>query len=171
MSTWVLLSKDHREILKKIQLLEKALINLLQDASLDALTDEKKLHGERLKVVKDFLKLYRHGVMHHFKIEEVALFPVLRNATTDALCGDYIIEQLLIEHKTINSNYLELENIKKSSKNPTKILFELLNALSAHARIEEELLPPLVQSLSEEQMKRIDEKATSLGYNVRIEGF
>jgi hemerythrin superfamily protein len=73
---------------------------------------------------------------------------------------------LLSEHKTINSKYFKLENIAKTSENPSKILSDLLKALSSHARKEEKLLPPLLRSLNEEQLKKIDEKTASLGYNV-----
>lgn len=165
-TTWLLLSKEHHEVLKKIQLLEAALISLLRDFSLGISEKELKLNKERLKVTKDFLKLYRCGVMQHFKIEESTLFPVLRGVKSDKLYGRKIIEEFMLEHKAINSKYFKLKNIVKSAKNPLKILLELFKALSTHAKKEERLLPPLLRALDEKELRMIDEKAANLGYRV-----
>lgn len=164
--TWALLSLEHNKVLRKIQLLEVALISLLHEVSLNTPTKKEKSRDNQLKIVKDFLKLFGHGVMQHFKIEEVALFPVLRRVAEPKLTAEQTVEMLLSEHKTINSKYFKLENIAKTSENPSKILSDLLKALSSHARKEEKLLPPLLRSLNEEQLKKIDEKTASLGYNV-----
>lgn len=162
--TWALVSRDHHEILKKIQLIEAALISLLKDFSSD--TFEKELREKPLEIVKDFLKLYRLGIVQHFKVEEVALFPVLHSVTTSTLTGDRVVEQLLSEHKTINSKYFKLKNITKSSKDPLKTLAELLKALSTHAEKEERLLPQLIRALDEKQLRMIDEKVANMGYHV-----
>jgi len=69
--------------LAKIQILEEALITLLQKASHDIIAKEERFHGETLKNMNDFVKLYRREIIHHFKVEELVLFPVLRNIPKD----------------------------------------------------------------------------------------
>jgi DNA-binding PadR family transcriptional regulator/hemerythrin superfamily protein len=157
----VLLSRHH-ETFKKIHLLEAALLSLLKEIPLEDLAKEGKLQGERLKVVKDFLKLYRRGVIHHFKIEEGVLFQELRNAHPDK---ELLIQEFLLEHKNIIEKYFQLKNTERLTQNPLRVLEELLKDLSDHATKEEKMLSPLVQSLSEEQLKRIDEKLANFGYD------
>ncbi|MFQ6052526.1 MAG: hemerythrin domain-containing protein [Candidatus Hydrothermarchaeota archaeon] len=154
MSALDAISKDHRMIAKRIQLLEEASLSILR---------KRISGGEDSNPVEEFLKFFRIGVMQHFKIEETALFPVLQDVFKDK---EPQILELLSEHKRIMDKYLSLHNAESSKEARTERLINLLNDLSAHARKEESLLPPLVKMLNEKQLKRIDEAARKLRYPV-----
>lgn len=47
-----------------------------------------------------------------------------------------------------------------------KVLLDLLTKFSNHAKKETETLPPLMEALSKEQLKSIEETAKQLGYAV-----
>jgi hemerythrin-like domain-containing protein len=73
MSTWESLHKEHSEIFTKVNLLEKALIDLLQKRT------------ERTSDLQtDFLKAFEVGITLHFTVEEEALFPALRKKGKNA---------------------------------------------------------------------------------------
>jgi len=84
LSTWELLSREHYEVLSKIQLLEKASINLLKERTKDLAL------GKALKLQKDFLDLFKAGLMRHFMVEEEALFPMLRVGGETKLRGSFL---------------------------------------------------------------------------------
>lgn len=83
LNAWELLSKDHRRVLTKIQLLEEALVDLLRQRTTDL------TQGKALKLEKDFLELFKVGVAQHIIVEEQALFPMLRVAVGQSQCNHF----------------------------------------------------------------------------------
>ncbi len=151
MSTWSLLSSQHQEVLVKIHLFEEASLYLLE---------KKVTHEKSEGLVEDFLKFFKVGVVHHFKIEERALFPILKSTVKDA---EPLISELISEHKSIISKYFKLQNSRPNNMND---LTTLLKELSEHAKKEENGLPPLVVLLDEKRLKKIDKLSRQLGYSV-----
>lgn len=153
MSTCVLVNKEHQEILKKIHLLEEASLDLLK---------KQAFSETSLRLLKEFLGVFKFGVLQHFEIEEKALFPVLRATSRDK---EQPILELIYEHGTLIQMYSSLQN-RVNPTNYAKMLRDFIEALSAHARKELELLPPLMEALNEKQLSIIDEAAKSLGYPI-----
>ncbi|MFH0897308.1 MAG: hemerythrin domain-containing protein, partial [Candidatus Bathyarchaeota archaeon] len=137
MSTCALVNEEHQEILKKIHLLEEASLDLLK---------KQAFSETNLGPLKEFLEVFKFGVLQHFEIEEKALFPVLRKASKDK---EQPILELIYEHGALIQTYSNLQN-RISPTNYAKMLKDFIEALSAHARKELELLPPLMEALNEE---------------------
>jgi len=154
MSTWKLVKGLHHEMFRKIQLLEEAYMDLLAKK----ITYEK---GEKL--AEDFVKFSRVGVIKHFKVEEVALFQILRRNFKDV---EPIIYELISEHKTTINKYFKLHDTKNPKLNKTEDLIVLLNTLTKHMKKEERSLPPFIELLSDEQLKKIDALTRRMGYHV-----
>lgn len=153
MSTWNLLSNQHQETFKRLQLLEEASIDLLA----------KRRGQEKDETLQDFLKFFKIGLVQHFKIEEMALFPILKNASEPA---KPIISEIISEHKDMVNRYFKLQNSKNPGIVHTGDVTDLLKALAAHAEKEEKLFPPLIALLSKEQLRKIDELAKRVGYSL-----
>jgi hemerythrin-like domain-containing protein len=154
MSTWNVLTRLHHEIFRKIQLLEEASLDLLA---------KKIAYEKREKLTEDFVKFFRAGVIQHFKVEEVALFPILRRNSKDA---EPIISELISEHKTMINRYLKIQDAKNPGVAKMGDLKTLLEELSEHARKEERSIPPFIEMLNKEQLKKIDELARHLEYSL-----
>lgn len=154
MSAWDLVKGLHREIFRKIQLLEEASLDLLS---------KKIAYGERRKFEEDFIKFFRVGVIQHFKVEEVALFPILRKNFKEL---ENIISELISEHKIMVDKYFKLHSVKGSKAKRTEDLTALLKELSEHAKKEETFLPPYVEMMNEKQLMEIDELTRQMGYPV-----
>jgi hemerythrin-like domain-containing protein len=154
MNTWSLLSRQHQELFRKIQLLEEASLDLLS---------KKIAYEDREKFAEDFVKFFRVGIIQHFKIEESSLFPVLRRNFKDA---EPIVSELISEHKTMIDRYFKLQKSKHSKLNRIEDLTTLLKDLSEHAKKEENALPPFIALLDEKQLKKIDELTRQHGYLV-----
>lgn len=152
MSTWSLLSRQHQELFRKIQLLEEASLSLLA---------KKTTHEKDERLVEDFLRFFKVGLTQHFKIEEEALFPILKSNVKDA---EPLVSELVSEHKSMINEYFKLENSKNPRFSQTKDLIVLLNILSAHTEKEEKFIPPLIALLSKEQLQKINELARQLNY-------
>lgn len=161
MSTWSLLSEQHQEVSKQIHLLEEASLDLLSKKVAHEKSKERVEDFEGL--VDDFLNFFSVGLIHHFKIEEKAMFPILKNTIKDA---EPLISELTSEHKNIIDKYFKFQESKNPKSKKMKDLTTLLEDLSEHARKEERFLPPFVALLNEEQLKKIDEQARRLGYSL-----
>jgi hemerythrin-like domain-containing protein len=112
MTTWNLLSKLHQEIFRKIQLLE--------EASLDLLSKKIARNQKSRKLEADFVKFFRIGVIQHFKVEETALFPVLKRNFKEA---QPIVSELISEHKLMVNRYFKLLNVRNSKLKNQKTSF------------------------------------------------
>jgi len=154
MSTWNLVRKLHQEIFRKLQLLEEASLDLLS---------KKIAYEESQLLEKDFVKFFRMGVIQHFKMEEVALFPILQRNFKDA---EPLVSELISEHKRMINKYFKLHDVKDFKLNKREDLTVLLRELSAHAKKEERYLPSFIELLDEEQLKKIDELTRRLGYPI-----
>jgi hemerythrin superfamily protein len=108
------------------------------------------------------LESFKFGVLQHFGIEEKALFPVLISAFKDK---KQLISELIYEHKALIQMYSNLQN-RVNPTNYAEMLKDFIKVLSAHARKELELLPPLMEGLNEKQLSIIDEAAMRLGYPI-----
>jgi iron-sulfur cluster repair protein YtfE (RIC family) len=92
------LHKEHSEIFTRVNLLEKALIDLLQ----------KRTAGGTERppdIQKDFLEAFEHGITLHFTVEEEALFPALRKKGKNA---ETLVDELLLQHQSIMEKYSKI---------------------------------------------------------------
>ena len=93
--------------------------------------------------------MFELELVHHFEVEEQVLFPAVR----DSLASDAIVDQLIAQHREMESLAGRLAAAPESERIP--LLSEFGELLSRHIRIEErqlfeevqEKLPP--QDLSE----------------------
>jgi hemerythrin-like domain-containing protein len=70
LGTWASLHREHGEIFVKINLLEKALVDMLQ----------KNVVAQKENALvqqSDFLEAFKQGIVLHFAVEKEALFPEL----------------------------------------------------------------------------------------------
>ncbi len=146
--------KDHREISLKMQLLEKALLNLLRNRTEEK--DSPELHN-------DFLEALRKGVETHFRIEEQAIFPEIKKLSPET---EALVKELILEHGTIRKGYRAGSETAQNSKERTDILLETAKTIETHIQKEEKYAYPLLEHMSQEQLKKITETAASLGYQV-----
>lgn len=140
------LRKEHAELLKRVQLVEEASLLLYKEKS-------QLPREEYVNVINEFSQFFKTSIVYHFKVEEQALFPVLKDKD---LGPD--IQELLSEHRRILMGFQHFERIKGPIASVT-ILKMLINDLSIHARKEDELFPLWASRLSNEELKRIDEEA------------
>jgi len=158
LSAWKSLSTEHDEVLSKIQLLEKASIDLLRQR-----TKELSL-AKALKLQKDFLDMFRVGMTQHFMIEEEALFPILRIGGGNE--AKTLVSELLAEHRAMMEKYFKIKKGEGSAEDHGRLLLMMLKDLSAHSQKEENSIPPLMKRLNKEQLNRINEVARRLGYRL-----
>jgi iron-sulfur cluster repair protein YtfE (RIC family) len=154
MSAWNLIKGLHREVFRRIQLLEEASLDLLS---------KKTAYKKNQKLHEDFIKFFRVGVIQHFKVEETTLFPILRRNFKES---EKLISELISEHKIMVDKYFKLRDINDFKLKRTKDLTNLLKELSTHAQKEERFLPPYIKRLSEKDLREIDELVRGLGYPV-----
>jgi len=141
MSTLETLRKEHNDVFKEIHHIETEQIRSLKE-TLDQYPN----------FVKGFSQFIKTGLLHHFKVEEEALFPVLKKKVNSRT-----ILNLLFDHENIIRIFREYLEFVKDFNLSIQILKQLLNYLNIHAQKEEKLFSSVI--LSDEEMKRIDEKA------------
>ena len=154
MGTWDSLHKQHVDVFIRINLLEKALLGLLQNRTTEGVKGAASLQ-------EDFLKAFEQGMILHFAVEEEALFPIL------ARVGEkpgILVSELLAEHKSIMEKHNMIMQITTVDKD--KILLELARELANHGKKEEQNIPPIVSQLTPEQLNNIDQDAKRLGYRL-----
>src|SRR3972149_8087383 len=154
LGTWDVLHREHGEMFTKVNLLEKALIDLLQKHATD--TDGT------LDQQTAFLEAFEHGITLHFRVEEEALFPELKNTGKEA---ETLVNELLQEHSAIMKEYSQTLTPKSDTEQKESLL-KMLTALQAHNRKEERSVPPIITQLSFAQLGKVDQQARQLGYPV-----
>jgi len=157
LDTWGSLHRQHVEVFIKINLLEKALLGLLQNRATGSLKGTADMQ-------EDFLEAFELGMTLHFTVEEKALFPVLEKVEKK---GETLISELLAEHKSIMEKYWKIRHAGAADKNKNEILLELVRELAKHGQKEEKTLPPLISQLTSEQLSSIDQNAQRLGYRLQ----
>lgn len=156
MGTWESLHTEHAEIFTKMNLLEKALIDLLQKRTTGYMERTSDLQ-------RDFLEAFEHGITLHFTVEEEALFPALRKKGKNA---ETLIDELLLQHRSIMEKYGKIVQASYTDEEKREILLGLARELAEHSRKEELSVPPIVTQMSLEQLSEIDQAAKRLGYHV-----
>lgn len=156
MGTWESLHKEHSEIFTRVNLLEKALIDLLQKHTTGYMEGTSDLQ-------RAFLEAFEHGITLHFTVEEEALFPALRKKGKNA---ETLIDELLLQHRSIMEKYSKIMQTSQTDEKKREILLELARELAEHGRKEEISVPPIVTQMSLEQLKEVDQAAKRLGYDV-----
>ena len=141
MSTIENLRKEHKDVFKEIHLIETVQIRSLRE-TLDKYPN----------FVKEFSRFVKTNLLHHFKVEEEALFPVLKKKMNSRA-----ILNLIFDHTNIIRIFNEYLEFVKDFDLSIQILKQLLNYLNIHAQKEEKLFSSVI--LSDEEMKRIDEMA------------
>lgn len=154
MGTWDSLHKQHVDVFIKINLLEKALLGLLQNLKTGDMKGAASLQ-------EDFLKAFEQGMILHFTVEEEALFPVLARAGEKPRI---LISELLAEHKSIMEKHNMI--VQTAAVDKDKILLELIRELADHAKKEEQSIPSIISQLTSEQLSNIDQDAKRLGYRL-----
>ena len=157
LDTWGSLHKQHVEVFIRINLLEKALLDLLQNRATGYLE-------ETANIQEDFLEAFEHGMTLHFTVEEKALFPILEKVEKKS---ETSISELLAEHKSIMEKYQKIRQTGAADKNKNEILLELVRELAKHGQKEEKTIPPLISQLTSEQLSSIDQSAERLGYRLQ----
>ena len=154
LGTWDVLHREHGEMFTKVNLLEKALIDLLRNhtTNLDGTVDQQKA----------FLEAFEHGITLHFRVEEEALFPELKNTSKDA---ETLVNELLQEHSAIMKEYSQALTPQNDTEQKEALL-KMLTELQAHNRKEERSVPPIIAQLSFAQLGKVDQAAKRLGYQV-----
>ncbi len=156
MSTWESLHEQHLEVFTKINLLERALLDLLQNRTTEYMKGTASLQ-------EDFLEAFRDGMILHFTVEEEALFPVLGKVGKKS---ETLVSELLDEHRSIMEKYGKIMHTTAADENKNEILLELARELAKHGQKEEKTIPPLISQLTSEQLSSIDQSAKSLGYRL-----
>ncbi len=157
LDTWGSLHKQHVEVFIRINLLEKALFELLQNRTTEYLKGTANIQ-------EDFLEAFEHGMTLHFTVEEEALFPVLGKVEKKS---ETSISELLAEHKSIMEKYRKIRQTGAADKNRNEILLELVRELAKHGQKEEKTIPLLISQLTSEQLSSIDQNAERLGYRLQ----
>lgn len=156
MSTWASLHEQHLKVFTKINLLERALLDLLQNRTTEYMKGTASLQ-------EDFLEAFRQGMILHFTVEEEALFPVLGKVGKKS---ETLVSELLDEHRSIMEKYSKIMHIIAADENKNEVLLELARELAKHGQKEEKTIPPLISQLTSEQLSSIDQSAKSLGYRL-----
>ena len=154
LGTWDVLHREHGEMFTKVNLLEKALIDLLQKHATDTegTVDQQKA----------FLEAFEHGITLHFRVEEEALFPELKNTGKEA---ETLVNELLQEHSAIMKEYSQALTPQNDTEQKEALL-KMLTELQAHNRKEERSVTPIIAQLSFAQLGKVDQAAKRLGYPV-----
>jgi DUF438 domain-containing protein len=154
LSTWNILHREHGEMFTKVNLLEKALIDLLQKhaTDTDGTVDNQKA----------FLEAFEHGITLHFRVEEEALFPELKKTGKDA---ETLVNELLQEHSIIMKEYSQTLTPQNDTEQKEALL-KMLTELQAHNRKEERTIPTVITQLTFAQLGKVDRAAKRLGYPV-----
>ncbi len=156
LSTWASLHREHGEIFVKINLLEKALVAMLQKNV--AAPKENALVQQR-----DFLEAFKQGVVLHFAVEKEALFPEIAKIGKKEKT---LMDELLFEHGSIMEKYLTIIQSPYGDEEKTETLLKMAQELEMHAQKEERDAYPLVKKLSPAQLEMVDQGAKRLGYRI-----
>ena len=156
MGTWESLQAEHLEIFQRVNLLEKALMDILQKHTTEYMekTSEQQM---------SFLEAFEQGVILHFTVEEKALFPALRRKGRTA---ETLVDELLLEHQSIMEKHSKIKQTAYAEEEKRKFLLELAQELAKHGLKEEMSIPPLVAQMDLEQLREIDQAAKVLGYHL-----
>lgn len=134
------LKKEHSDVFKRIQLWESSQIHFLE---------ETRDHYQDF--IKELSQFFKTGLAYHFKVEEEALFPVLKNKVEPS-----IIQNLLFDHERIIKEFRRFELVKDFDLS-VQILKSLINYLKIHAQKEEDFFSSI--NLSDYELKKVDEQA------------
>ncbi len=155
MGTWNSLHIEHGEIFIKVNLLEKALMNVLQKN----MAEQTKGIDEQ----KDFLDAFKQGITLHFTVEKEALFPeVIKMGQT----AKTLVDELLLQHQSIMEKYSLIVQGSGTNEEKVQILLDMAKELAVHAQKEERYVYPIVKQMSLEQLKEVDLVSKRLGYQV-----
>lgn len=147
------LSIEHNNVIYRAQLIEKAVIECLEQ--------EKKINKkEYLKIISPSKILFKTGLSSHFKFEELFLFPLLINKSK---ITEKKVRKLISDHSIIMKKFREFETIKNYTLS-IQMMNDLMNSLSSHAKTEDEYFSSI--HLSKEETTKIEEVALGLGFEI-----
>lgn len=135
-------------------------LNRLDDA-LDSVEKRQSLSSETRSVVEGFSAFLKEALLTHFRLEEVALFPVLgRVVGTES--GPIAV--MLAEHKDVERDQREIEaELTSQAPNIANLLFagrDVIAVLSQHIHKEDNVLFPMAyRFLDNEQLAEVDRRA------------
>lgn len=141
------LRKDHADVLNRLQALEKDTLIFLEG---------KKHLGkeEYLATVSLSKALFKNDLVIHFKVEEMALFPILITKSPETRAA---VLNLLKDHNEVMKRFRVFEETKQSYEDSIVTLTDLLYTLSQHAMKEDELFATI--TLTEDEEERFSEVA------------
>jgi sugar-specific transcriptional regulator TrmB/hemerythrin-like domain-containing protein len=151
-----LLSKDHYEVLRKIQLFEEVALSLFK---------KEMLKEGAPGFADDFLEFFKLGLSEHFQMEEKILFPVLKDTFPPE---EHAISKLAKEHKVLLQKYAKIQKLNQKAGLKTQVT-DFLAYLTAHARTEEDLFPLLIERLDRKRLRKIGSTVKRLGYPIQLQ--
>ena len=142
---------DHDKALRKLRRLRRDLKAVRQYRGLDAVRDS----------LQDFWDFLEHALKTHFREEEEALFPFLKEKFGSRVGP---VEGMLEEHKLIEAAHKIMgEELNSSAPNLERFLSaadEVLDLLEFHIDKEDDVLWPFARKqLSEAELAAVDKKA------------
>jgi hemerythrin-like domain-containing protein len=138
-SSLIPLSHDHHHGLALALRCRKQALGQIKPMGLEGLRER----------AQEFRRFFACNLVSHFRAEEEALFPRLREQVPES---QSIIDQLTREHEAIRSAMPQLEG----GSGLGKIIFDLGDLLERHIRREErELFPLLEKHLDAQEAKEI----------------
>ncbi len=133
----------HMELIAKIQLIEKISIKFYEEKA--SLSEERFMEH-----FKEFSRFYKKSIVYHFKVEEQALFPVLKERI-----GKEWIENILEEHRRINGMFRRFEE-ERDHMAALEKLRGIIEAVKEHAEKENIKLRSLAGEISREELQEIN---------------
>ncbi len=124
--------------------------------SISLMSDNSTVNG--IKFVKEFFDVYRDEVVQHFDYETNTAFPYIRSliqhtdasenySVSDYKTGHSNIEEKLEDLKTLLIKHLPEDGSSIHRRKILDLLFHLERDMTLHAKIENEILVPVVEQL------------------------
>lgn len=133
------LREYHETVLGLSQSLEHEAVKLIG-------RDGRLSRDEYLDAVLPNREQFKTGLLSHFKIEELALFPVLMRRSPETALAVF---NLLVDHAYITDKLREFEDTP-DYEGSIAALRELFTLLVKHAKIEDKLFPKIIFTFEEE---------------------
>ncbi len=133
------LREYHESVLGLSQSVEHEAVKLLR-------MDGRLSRDEYLDIVLPNREQFKTGLLSHFKIEELALFPVLMRKSPETALTVF---NFLVDHAYITEKLHEFEDTPDYEGSVTS-LRELFALLIKHAKAEDKLFPKIVFTFEEE---------------------
>lgn len=149
-----LFEHDHSHALRKLRRLRQDIKGVREYKTIDVARES----------IQDFADFLEHALKTHFKQEEVALFPYLKQKMGEAYGP---IDAMIDDHKQIDQAHATMmRELRKETPDLDELCQAadtILDVLEPHIDKEEEVIQPMaLRLLTPEQLKEVDEKAKEI---------